>query len=93
MLVRAAPRSLRSNSPPESRRSRFRRRRGSVVDGRSERRVANAIETATVACAHGHIAVKLVALLPVPAGVITLILPVVAPAGTVAVIRIAELTV
>src|SRR5262249_41626083 len=40
-----------------------------------------------------YIAVKLVALLPVPAGVVTLILPELAPAGTVAVIRIAELTV
>src|SRR5262245_1936038 len=38
-------------------------------------------------------AVKLAALLPVPAGVVTLILPELAPVGTVAVIRVADLTV
>ncbi len=37
--------------------------------------------------------VKLLALVAVPVGVTTLILPVVAPAGTVAVICVSELTV
>src|SRR5262245_4965379 len=40
-----------------------------------------------------YITVKLAALFPGPAGVVTLILPKLAPAGTVAVIRVAELTV
>src|SRR5215470_3689758 len=40
-----------------------------------------------------YFTVKLAALFPVPAGVVTLILPELAPAGTVAVIRVAELTV
>jgi len=41
----------------------------------------------------GNTTVKLLALVAVPPGVVTLIVPVVAPAGTVAVICVAELTV
>ena len=41
----------------------------------------------------GLITVKLPALMAVPPGVVTLIVPVVAPAGTVACIEVAELTV
>ena len=40
-----------------------------------------------------YITLKLLALVPAPAGVVTLIVPELAPAGTVAVIRVAELTV